>query len=164
MRRSLRRAVGLVLWCLATSIAVFARPQDVTAAEYRLATFFADVTPPVGHPLLGGATITPPVKRVDDPLFARGFVLLGPDKPVVVVAVDWCEIRNDAYDRWREALAEAAGTDSVRVLVTSIHQHDTPLADLEAQRILAASGSTGKICDLEFHERCVPGDREGTAR
>ena len=27
-------------------------------------------------------------------------------------AVDWCEIRNEAHDRWREVLAAAAGTDS----------------------------------------------------
>src|SRR5262245_26571179 len=109
----------------------------VLAADrnYRLATFSADVTPPLGHSLLAGATITPAAKRIDDPLFAHGFVLLGPDRPIVVVSVDWCEIRNDAYSRWRQVLAEAAGTAPARVLVTSIHQHDAPLPDLEAQRI-----------------------------
>ena len=43
-------------------------------------------------------------------LFAHGFVLLGAGAPLVVVAVDWCEIRNDAYEQWRTLLAEAAGT------------------------------------------------------
>lgn len=96
-----------------------------------------------------------PAKEVIDPLFARGFVLIGADKPVVVVAVDWCEIRNDAYERWRSVLAEAAGTDSQHVLVSSVHQHDTPVADLEAERILESRKLTGRICDLEFHEQAV---------
>lgn len=125
------------------------------APGFRLAVFSADVTPPVGHPLLAGATVTPDAKRVDDPLFALGFVLLGGERPVVVCSIDWCEIRNDAYDRWRDALAEAAGTTRERVLVTSIHQHDAPLPDLEAQRILEKHQAKAKIFDLEFHEQCV---------
>ncbi|NIP98720.1 MAG: hypothetical protein GWO24_37050, partial [Akkermansiaceae bacterium] len=64
-------------------------------------------------------------------------------------------IRNDAYDRWRDVLAEAAGTDRERVLVASVHQHDTPLADLEAQRILQAAGAGTQLIDLQFHERSV---------
>jgi hypothetical protein len=39
--------------------------------------------------------------------------------------------------------------------VTSVHQHDAPVADLEAQRILARSQLASSICDLEFHERAV---------
>jgi len=125
------------------------------APSFRIATFSADVTPPVGHPLLAGATVTPDAKRIDDPLFALGFVLVGGERPVVVCSIDWCEIRNDAYDRWRDALAEAAGTTRERVLVTSIHQHDAPLPDLEAQRILEKHQAKAKIFDLEFHEQCV---------
>src|SRR5262249_39001276 len=123
--------------------------------EFRLSTFAADVTPPLGHPLLAGATVAPNASRIDDPLSACGFVLQGPDKPLVVVSVDWCEIRNDAYDRWRRVLADAAGTDPVRVLVTCIHQHDSPLPDLEAERILRKHGAKAHLFDLEFHERTV---------
>jgi hypothetical protein len=75
--------------------------------------------------------------------------------PVVFVAVDWCEIRNDALTRWQEALAEAAQTTPARVMVCAVHQHDAPVADLEAERILRASKATGTICDLDFHERAV---------
>lgn len=96
-----------------------------------------------------------PVKRIDDPLFAHGFVLMGAGKPVVVVAIDWCEIRNDAYERWREVLAEAAKTDKERVLVSALHQHDAPIADLEAQRLLDKAKAKGSICDLGFHEKAV---------
>ena len=124
-------------------------------AEFRLGTFTADVTPPLGHPLLGGTTTPPPAHAIDDPLWARGFVLTGGEKPVVVVSIDWCEIRNDAYDRWREVLADAAGTTRDRVLVSSVHQHDAPLADLTAQRILDETSLKGGIVDLHFHEDCV---------
>jgi hypothetical protein len=121
--------------------------------EFRIATFSADVTPPLGHPLMAGGIM--PAVIVRDPLFARGFVLVGGKKPIVFVAVDWCEIRNEAYDRWQQALARAAGTEADHVLVTAVHVHDAPVADLEAQRILDANGATGDICDLSFHEEAV---------
>ncbi|HEV3137936.1 MAG TPA: hypothetical protein VGZ26_08525, partial [Pirellulales bacterium] len=121
--------------------------------RWRLATFSADVTPRLGHPLFGG--LFAPARSIDDPLFAKGLVLLGQDPPIVLVAVDWCEIRNDAYARWREVLAESAGTCVDRVLVTSVHQHDAPLADLTAQRLLDEAKVDGKIIDPDFHERTV---------
>lgn len=152
-----RHAVATItLACLGAALTIaVAAAQAGEPRGFRLATFSADVTPPLGHPLLGGATVAPTASRIDDRLFARGFALLGGDKPWVLVAVDWCEIRNDAHDRWRSVLAEAAGTDPVRVLVTSIHQHDAPLADLEAQRILEKHKAEAKICHPDFHERCV---------
>jgi hypothetical protein len=118
----------------------------------RLATFSAEVTVPMGHALMGGGIA--PAKKVLDPLFAQGFVLLG-TRPVVVVTVDWCEIRNDAYFRWREVLAKAAGTTTDRVLVTCIHQHDAPVADLTAEKLLRAAGPGASVCDPEFHEKAV---------
>lgn len=126
---------------------------DEPAPRYRLTTFAADVTIPPGHPCMGGGI--EPAREVLDPLEARGIVLLGADRPVVIVAVDWCEIRNDAYDRWREALAEAAGTTRERVLLASVHQHDAPVADLTAERLLREQESPASLCDLDFHERAV---------
>jgi hypothetical protein len=123
------------------------------AQEYRLARFSAEVTPPIGHACMGGGVS--PVKRIEDPLYAHGFVLLGGDRPVVVVAIDWCEIRNDAYERWRTVLAETADTDKKHVLVAALHQHDAPIADLEAQRLLTSAKAKGSICDPEFHEQAV---------
>jgi hypothetical protein len=130
---------------------------DCPAADrqpaYQLAIFAADVTPPLGHPLMGGGIA--PAQKIADPLFAHGFVFLGAGKPVVLVSVDWCEIRNDAFERWRTLLARAAGTEPGRVLVTCVHQHDAPIADLEAERLLEKHRARGRICDLEFHERAV---------
>jgi hypothetical protein len=120
--------------------------------QLRLATFSADVTVPLGHGMMGGAWLS---KRIADPLEANGFVLLGGNLPVVFVSVDWCEIRNDAYDRWQTVLAAAAGTRPDRVLVTTVHQHDAPVADLEAERLLRSHKLAGTICDPDFHERAV---------
>jgi hypothetical protein len=122
------------------------------ASKFSVATFTADVTVPVDHGMMGGLWKS---KSVADPLYAKGVILSGGDKPVAFVSVDWCEIRNDAYDRWREVIAEAAGTTRERVLVSSIHQHDAPLADLAAQRLLNERKLEGSICDLKFHEVAV---------
>lgn len=127
----------------------------IRAAEpkYTIGTFNAEVTPPIGHPCMGGGIA--PVKQIDDPLFANGFILQGTGKPIVYVAVDWCEIRNDAYDRWRDVIAEAVDTERVRVLVSALHQHDAPIADLTAQKLLEENKAKGAICMLDFHEKTV---------
>ncbi len=130
-------------------------PGNVLGAEarFRLARFSADVTIPLGHPCMAGGI--EPAREVLDPLLARGIVLLGRDRPIVIAALDWCEVRNAAYDRWRSALADAVGTTRERVVLSSVHQHDAPVADLDAERLLRASGAVGSVCDPEFHERAV---------
>jgi hypothetical protein len=130
---------------------------------YRLAPFSADVTPPIGHACMGGGI--KPVEKIGDPLYAYGFALLPPNqKAIVVVSVDWCEIRNDAYERWREILAKTANTDRERVLVSAIHQHDAPIADLEAQRLLDSVKAKGSICMIDFHEKAVQRVAKAPAR
>lgn len=149
-RRSAIRRFGIA----AGGTVVLPHLSFAQSPAFRLATFSADVTVPMGHGMMGGAWLS---KSVADPLFANGFVLMGAGAPVVFVAVDWCEIRNDALTRWQEVLAEAAGTTAGRVMVCAIHQHDAPVADLEAERILRGRKLAGTVCDLEFHERAVQG-------
>jgi hypothetical protein len=133
--------------------AALAAPALAADGGLKLATFVAEVTIPPGHPCMGGGIA--PAAKIDDPLEALGLVLIGSGKPVVLCAVDWCEIRTDAHDRWRAALAEAAGTDPERVLVSSVHQHDAPVADLTAQRLLDEARAGARVCDPEFHEKAV---------
>jgi hypothetical protein len=132
--------------------------DDEATTSLRLATFVADVTPPLGHPLFGSVSL--PAQEIGEPLSARGVVLLGSGEPIVMVSVDWLEIRNDAYRSWREALAEAAGTQLQRVLVSCVHQHDAPLADLTAQRLLTDHKLAGQWIDPVFHRRAVQGVAE----
>ncbi len=139
---------------------------------FQLATFSADVTPPIGHALMGGGIA--PAAKIVDKLEARGFILFGGSSknypegkgnlPIVVCAVDWCEIRNDAYFQWRLALANAVGTDVRHVLVTAIHQHDAPIADITAQRLLQEAKASGSICNLAFHAEAVQRVAEAAKR
>jgi hypothetical protein len=143
-----------VLKGLAATAVVGAIPRRAGAADpqWRLATFQADVTVPIGHGMMGGGW---QATRIADPLEARGLVLFGPGAPVVVVAVDWCEIRNDAYECWQTTLAAAAGTTRERVLAACVHQHDAPVADLTAEHLLRERRRPGSVCDPEFHETAV---------
>jgi hypothetical protein len=73
-----REALGTLAACLAGDPVAAA----LGPAESRLATFAADVTPPLGHALMGGGIV--PAREVLDPLSARGFVQLAEAlKPLV---------------------------------------------------------------------------------
>src|SRR4051794_14469846 len=93
----------------------FAPPES---PKLPLSTFLTEVTIPLGPPCMGGGIA--PAKEILDPLFAHGFVLQGVGKPVAFVAVDWCEIRNGAYELFRSKVAAAVGTEPVRVMVCSL--------------------------------------------
>src|SRR6266849_357406 len=120
---------------------------------FHFATFAADVTPPLGHPLCGGWI--EPVRAVDDPLRALGGVLLGRVRPVVLCAVGWCGIRNEAHALWRQALAEATPTVPENVAVHCVHPHDAPFADVEAERLLEALPGAPPSLDLKFFQRAI---------
>lgn len=140
-----REALGALLAAGASSARGAEKP------ELTLSTFATEITPPLGHPCMGGGV--EPVKGIVDPLFAHGFVLSGLDKPVAFVALDWCEVRNGAYELFRGRIAKAIATDPVRVMLCALHQHDAPIADLEAQQILEKHKAKGAICDLDFLEK-----------
>ncbi len=118
-----------------------------------LATFSCDVTPPLGHPLCGGWI--EPVRAVDDPLRALGVVLLGMGQPIVLCAVDWCELRNGANRLWRQALARSCHTVPENVAVQCIHQHNAPMADVEAARLSAAVAGAPSCLDLAFFDEVL---------
>jgi hypothetical protein len=151
-RISRRQALGSMAAASAAALAPQMAVGD-NEPSFRLGTFRVDVTPRLGSPQYSGAWTA--ATAIDDPLSAKGIVLVGQGGPIVLVSVDWCEIRNRAYDAWRQALAEAAGTTVDRVIVSSIHQHDTPLGELTAQQILEEAGVEGQLCDIDFHERSV---------
>jgi hypothetical protein len=125
-----------------------------------LTTFASDATPPEGHPLCGGWI--EPARAVDDPLRALGVVLLGPAAPVVLCTVDWTGIRNDAHLAWRTALARAAHTTPERVAVHCVHPHNTPFADVEAQKLLEAAKGPPSL-DRKFFDRAVQQSAEAVA-
>lgn len=111
----------------------------------KIATFEADVTPPLGSVLCHGSVA--PAKEIVDRLSARGIVLIGSGRPIVLCAVDWVAISNEAHDAFRSSLAEAVGTSPERVAVHTVHQHDTPGVDFTTEAILAAHGIGGAMFD-----------------
>jgi hypothetical protein len=101
-------------------------------APVSIATFDVDATPP-----LGSAMAYDPVKRIDElTLRCRGIVIIGPEKPIVLCAVDWIGIANEGHEAFRTSLATAAGTTPDRVAVHALHQHDAPGCDFTAERLV----------------------------
>ncbi len=123
------------------------------AARFRLAVFSADVTIPLNHRCMG--VLPTKSKKIVDPLYAHGFVLLSDQQPIVLAAVDWCEIRNEAYDQWRDALAKAVGTTRQRVLLSSLHQHDAPVTDSGAAQLLTEVGLKNELFDEAFQAQTI---------
>lgn len=150
--RSRRETLKLMTGLLGGGFSV-ARCVGMGGGEFRLSSFTEDVTPPVGNPLFNGRPER--ATAIVDRLEANGLVLSGPGKPIVLVAVDWCEIRNESYERWRSVLAEAAGTDKERVLVSCVHQHDAAYSDMVAQKLLKANHVAQDLCDPAFDERTI---------
>lgn len=130
---------------------------DQPAGGLKIATFQFDVTPPIGHSCCGGWI--KPIEVVDDNLQALGIVLLGAGKPIVLCAVDWTGLLNEAHVQWRTALAEAAGTTPDRVAVHCVHQHNAPMACLEAERLVAAEGDLPHVLMVDFFNRCLDAGR-----
>ena len=126
--------------------------------SFRIAPFRFDVTPPVGHPLCGGWI--KPVVGVDDALETIGFVLLGAGKPIVICAVDWTGILNEAHVAWREAIAGAAGTTPDRVAVQCVHQHDAPFVCLHAEKLVAEQQDGLRVVEAEFFRTCLDRARD----
>jgi len=151
--RSRRQFLESSVWAATASIL---RPQVAFAVRkpsLKLATFRFDVSPPQGHPLCGGWI--KPVVGVDDPLEAIGLLITGAGRPIVICAVDWTGLLNDAHRQWRQALAKAAGTTPDRVAVHCVHQHNAPFVCLEAERIVSAEGGLPHVVFTDFFQQCL---------
>ena len=122
-------------------------------SQLKIAKFSADITPPIGHSLCAG--LVPRADGISDPIYAKGIVITGCEEPLVLVAVDYTGISGETYQIWRKCLAKAAGTSIERVLVSTIHQHDAPYMDIEAERQFAANGLPGIVMDIAEHEKTV---------
>ncbi|WP_257668334.1 hypothetical protein [Parapedobacter tibetensis] len=109
---------------------------NTTSDTLRVAAFDVDATPPVGSYL----TYDRMTHTWDMGLRARGLVLLGAGKPIVLCSVDWIGIANEGQDEFKRVLAAAAGTVADRVAVHTVHQHDAPTCDFGAEALLKTKG------------------------
>lgn len=140
-------------WLIATALFFAGLPVFAGEMPLRIATFEVDVTPPIGTPLCDALVV--PAKEIVDPLSARGVILFTSEKPIVLVAVDWVGIGNSGHHAFREAIAQAAGTTRERVCVHSLHQHDAPGCDFEADELLLPYKLGGKLFDPAFARKAI---------
>jgi hypothetical protein len=110
--------------------------KAASSGEVRIAVFDMDATPPVGT-LMTYDTL---VNKWDLGLRAKGVVITGAGEPVVLCAIDWIGLANESQDVFKAALAEAAGTTPGRVAVHTLHQHDAPICDFSAEKLLRDAG------------------------
>ena len=129
----------------------FDKPVPEIPEGLRISTFDIDVTPPPGTWLAYDSTRN----TWDLGLRAKGIVLTGAGKPVVLCAVDWIRICNSGYDAFRKSLANAAGTTPDRVSVHTIHQHDAPWCDFDIEKILSDAGAKLQCFDGAFHRQVL---------
>jgi len=143
-----------MLWLMAYTLGAAEDLNGATNAatsDLRVATFEVDATPPVGSMM----AYDPVTNHWDLRLSARGIVLLGAGKPIVLCAVDWIGIANEGYDAFRESLAEAAGSIASRVAVHTLHQHDAPECDFGAERILKSAGLDARQYESGFQRGVI---------
>ena len=133
-----------------------------SAEPLRIAPFEADITPPIGAPLCDA--LVPPAKQIDDPLLARGLVIIPDGKPIVLCALDWVGIGNAGHDAFRDALAKAVGTTRDRVCVHCLHQHDAPGCDFLADELLAPFKLQDRLFDTAFARKAMERTSAAAAR
>jgi hypothetical protein len=124
--------IGFAFVGLALALPMRAADETVPRGSLRIGIFQVDATPPLGTPVAYA-----PARKIEDPLRARGIVLLGAGKPIVLCAVDWISIANGGHDVWRESLARAVDTSVDRVSVHVLHQHDGVRCDFSSEELLA---------------------------
>lgn len=115
---------------------------------YHIARFKVDATPPMGHPLCGGWI--KPAEAIDDPLWLRGLVIQGAGLPIVMAALDWTGVMNDSHRIFCELLAQAAQTTSDRVALHTVHQHNAPFVDRQANILLRKANANPLVYDDRF--------------
>lgn len=117
----------------------------------KVAVFDVDATPPEGTWLAYDSLIN----TWDLSLRAKGIVLTGSGKPIVLCVIDWIGIANEGYDAFRIALAKAAGTTIERVAVHTLHQHDAPTCDFGAEKLLKQKGMKPLGFESTFHKEVI---------
>ena len=146
--------VLLVLWILdgkAKGIMTKFPSRASDTTEIRISTFDIDATPPVGSQLAYDLM----VNTWDLGLRAKGIVILGSGKPIVLCAVDWLGIANEGQDAFKAALADAVKTAPDRIAVHTLHQHDAPICDFSAEQILKSNNISPQSFDGTFQRELI---------
>jgi hypothetical protein len=146
--------------CVAFTLALIGGlvPGEPADGALRVGAFRVEISPALGSPVAYA-----PARKIEDPLSARGVVVLGAGKPIVLCAVDSIGIGNEGFTRWREGLAAAVGTTPDRVAVHVLHQHDAPRHDFTVEEILDRHGLGGKRFDVAYMRTSIKKASEAAA-
>lgn len=144
---NLRRTLfGCVIHLIVVFGFLAAASDDVALAQQpRVGVFQIDASPPIGSPLAYD-----PCTGIEGPLSMGGVVIVGSGDPIVLCAVDWIGIANEAHTDLRKRLAKAAGTTIDRVSVHALHQHDAPRCDFTSAAILDHYGASASVFDVPW--------------
>lgn len=124
-----------LLLVFVVGVVITASAQDIPGSV-SVHVFDVDATPPVGSYL----TYDKMTHTWDLGLRAKGIVICGSGKPIVLCSVDWIGIANEGQDEFKRVLAQAAGTEPDRVAIHTVHQHDAPTCDFGAEALLLSKG------------------------
>ena len=116
--------------------AIFFPAKEKAGDTLQISVFDIDATPPVGSYL----TYDQMDGTWDMGLRAKGLVLTGAGDPIVLCAIDWIGISNESQDAFKTTLANAVRTNPKRVAVHTLHQHDAPICDFSAEKMLHEMG------------------------
>lgn len=140
-------ALGIVGLLYSPAVAT----NQIEEGAIGIALFDVDATPPIGSQL----TYDPMNNSDNLTLRARGVVLLGDDLPIVLCSIDWIGISNESQDMFKAAMAEAAGTIPNRVALHTVHQHDAPICDFSAEKMLIKKGIDPYCFDGTFARELI---------
>src|SRR5690625_6556687 len=88
---------GILMACWTVYPQKYMAPSPIVQISY----FSEDVTPALESPLAFGTA-----RSIRDSLSARGIILQFDENPLIICAVDWIGISNEAMDYFREQLAK----------------------------------------------------------
>lgn len=140
------RKYGILVFLLGMLAMGVGLPAVGQEAGLRVATFDIDATPPIGSDL----AYDPVINQWPLGLRGRGIVLEGAGAPIVLCAIDWIGVANEANDIFRQAIADAAETTPDRVAIHTVHQHDAPACDFTAEKVLEEFGITAERDNGDF--------------
>jgi hypothetical protein len=147
-RRGFMAAVPALGAAAGTTAVARAGGERESSSKLWAATFVCDVTPPLGSPL---PECRPPVAAsADISLLAKGVVITDGNTRYALCAFDYCELRLGAYDAFRRAIANALGVNELHIEVHSLHPHNAPLYDANAELLVELAPSPPHTTDLEF--------------
>ncbi|NLF72899.1 MAG: hypothetical protein GX575_28010 [Candidatus Anammoximicrobium sp.] len=128
--------------------AISSHPSAALAAgdggPLRVATFRADLTPPLGTPTYPSGK---PLETVETPLWAKGVVLDDGRQRVVLCAIDWCGLCGPVHRLFRDKLAEGAATEASHVTVHTVHQHTAPYLPIGTLERQVTTGGPSETLD-----------------